>query len=295
MNHSLLFLRASPWAHILIFVIGLLVGVALASATGALTTNSTSNTTLVGSTFNYLFNSVGDLSETGSMVDSTSPYWWLNSGGRLSINGTYGATIKGATSATDPWRLAYAANNPVDTDQGAHPQNLFRLVTKSTWQNVSAQAQFMISSDHFSSSPNRNASNGLLLMNRYADQGQTLYYTGIRVDGTAVIKKKYKGTYYTMAQKAVFPGTYGTPASNHNLLPHNEWVSLKSEVVNNANGGVTVDLYMKRANETSWTKLLEATDNGQYGGTAPITAAGYEGIRTDFMDVEFNNYHLEKI
>jgi hypothetical protein len=60
-------------------------------------------------------------------------------------------------------------------------------------------------------------------------------------------------------------------------------------------GGVTVDLYMKRAADTTWTKLLEATDNGQYGGTPPITAPGYEGIRTDFMDVQFNNYELEKI
>lgn len=229
------------------------------------------------------------------MLESTSPFWWLNSGGRLNINGAVGSTIKGATSLTDPWRLAYAAANPVDTDLGAHPQNLFRLVTKSTWQNVSAQADFYISADHFSSSPNRNASNGLLLMNRYADAGQTLYYAGIRVDGTAVIKKKYKGTYYTMAQKAVFPGTYGSPANNVNLLPHGEWVSLKTEVFNNHNGGVTIDFYMKRANESSWTKLLEATDNGQYGKTPPIKDAGYEGIRTDFMDVQFENFELKKI
>jgi hypothetical protein len=217
MNHSPLFLRASQSPHILIFVIGLLVGVALATAGTTVTNNSlTGKTATVGSTFDYLFNNAGELNETGAMSESSSPYWWLNSGGRLNIDGTVGSTIKGATSATDPWRLAYAANNPTDTDQGAHPQNLFRLVTKSTWQNVRAQAQFYISSDHFSTSPNRNASNGLLLMNRYADQGQTLYYTGVRVDGTAVIKKKYKGTYYTMAQKAVFPGTYGTPASNKN-------------------------------------------------------------------------------
>jgi hypothetical protein len=99
-----------------------------------------------------------------------------------------------------------------------------------------------------------------------------------------------------MAQKAVFPGTYGSPANNVNLLPHNEWVSLRSEVVTSSDGKtVTVDLYMKRANETSWTKLLEASDSGQYGGTPPITAAGFEGIRTDFMDVQFENYELKTI
>jgi len=293
MKHSSKSLPIKNSIGILTFVIGLLAGVALMGATVSLTSNT--QTAAVGSTFNYYFDSVGSLNEVGSMSESSSPYWWLNSGGRLVINGNNGATIQGATSLTDPWRLLYAAANPVDTDQGAHPQNLFRLVTKSKWGNVSEEARFYIVKDHLSASSNRNASNGLLLMSRYADSGQTLYYAGIRVDGTAVIKKKYKGTYYTMAQKAVFLGTYNAPRDNKNLLPHSEWVSLKSETVTTSSGGVNVILYMKRANETSWSKLVEASDTGQYGGTAPITAAGYGGIRTDFMDVKFENYKLETI
>lgn len=211
------------------------------------------------------------------------------------MNGGTGATIQGALSLTDPWRLLYSAANSLDTDNGLHPQNLFRLVTKSKWGNVSEEASFYIVRDHLSTSPNRNASNGLLFMSRYADAGQTLYYAGIRVDGTAVIKKKYKGTYYTMVQKAVFGGAYALPKDDKNLLPHSEWLALKSETVTTSSGGVNVILYMKRANESVWTKLVEANDSGQYGSTPPITAAGYGGIRTDFMDIKFENFKLQTI
>ena len=39
-----------------------------------------------------------------------------------------------------------------------------------------------VEADHFSTSPNRNSSNGVLLMSRYSDSGDTLYYAGMRVD-----------------------------------------------------------------------------------------------------------------
>lgn len=294
MKRSLLFLPASGELRILLFVIGLLVGVALVGGSASLT-NNTDNTAAVASPFIYYFNSIGTLNETGAMLESTSPYWWLNSGGQLLIKDGVGSSIHGSAPVTNLWRTLYAVSNPVDTDQGTHPQNLFRLVTKSKWQNFSQEAQFYIDQNNLSDSPNRNASNGLLLMNRYADSGQTLYYAGIRVDGTAVIKKKYKGTYYTMAQKAVLPGTYSGSKDEKNLLPHNEWVGLKTETNTNSDGSVRVSLYMKRENETSWTRLLEATDKGQYGATPPITASGYAGIRTDFMDVRFDMYKLTKI
>lgn len=228
------------------------------------------------------------------MLESTSPYWWLNSGGYFNIRDGVGATAQGDLGLLDPWRIIYAAANPTDTDGGKHPQNLLRLVTKSSWKEVREEASFYIVRDNFSASPNQNASNGLLLMSRYQDAGQTLYYAGIRVDGTAVIKKKYKGTYYTMAQEKVFPGTYEGSSQDKNLLPHNEWVSLRSETTTNEGGTVTVKLFMKRAGG-EWKELLSATDTGKNFGATPITTAGYGGIRTDFMDVKFDNFKLENI
>jgi hypothetical protein len=294
MKRSAIFLAKEMRVGILVFVIGLLTGIALIGATGLVTNNQT-QTAEIGASFDYHFNSQGVLKETGLLGESTSPYWWVNSGGALLIDGETGSTMTGTAPLANLWRVLYAASNPIDTDNGTHPQNIFRLVTRSSWRNVQQEAMFYILQDNLSASPNRNASNGLLLMNRYADAGQTLYYAGIRVDGTAVIKKKYKGAYYTMAQKALFPGTYSGSRDNKNLIPHNEWIGLRSEVVTNSNGGVTIDFYMKRAGETSWTKLLEATDNGQYGKTPPITAGGYAGIRTDFMDVKFEEYKLNTI
>lgn len=227
--------------------------------------------------------------ETGSMSDSSSPYWWVNSGALLIIADGVGKTYAGAMPSSDQWNILYRASSSSDTDNGTHPQNLFRLVSRSIWNNVRVESDYKINHDNFSSSPNRNQSNGLLLMSRYQDAGQTLYYAGIRVDGHAVLKKKYKGTYTTLAEKTVFPGTYSI-ASNVNLLPHNSWVTLRSETVTNSDGSVTVRLFMKKAGETAFTKLLEAKDT-----SSPITGDGYIGIRTDFMDVEFDNVRATKI
>ncbi len=280
---------------ILLFVLGILLGVALASNTSLIT--STHYQTLpaaVYSPFVYSFNSKGVLKEAGSMGETTSPYWWLNSGGYFDLTAGVGMTNQGALPSSDPWYKAYKAANSLDTDGGTHPQNLFRLVTRSTWGNVREEAHFYIVRDNFSASPNQNASNGLLLMSRYQDSGQTLYYAGIRVDGTAVIKKKYKGTYYTMAQTPVFAGTYTQPSDDKNLLPHAQWIGLRSETRTNADGTVTVTLYMQRAGG-AWKQLLQATDTGKNFGTTPITASGYAGIRTDFMDVKFDSFKLEAL
>lgn len=243
------------------------------------------------SDFIYSFNAPGTLEEVARADKSPSPYWFLDSGGKLLIEGGVGKTVQGALTSSDRWRLAYAATNPVDTDNGYHPQNIFRLLTKNSWDDASMEASFMIAGDNFSDSPNRNASNGLFLMSRYQDQN-TLYYAGVRVDGVAIIKKKYHGTYYTMAQKAVFAGTYGPRTPN--LIPHDEWVGLRGITETNADGSVSVRLFMKRT-DTPWVSVVSATDSGTFGGTPPILAAGPDGIRTDFMDVLFGRIRISPL
>ncbi|HWO07542.1 MAG TPA: hypothetical protein VNM40_03070 [Candidatus Paceibacterota bacterium] len=240
------------------------------------------------SSLDYQFKVDGTLRETGSMNESSSPYWWLNSGGALILDNGIGMTYQGTVPTIDRWRGLYANNNPTDTDNGTHPQNLFRLVSRSTWENVRAEASYKITRDNFSSSPNRNASNGLLLMSRYKD-GNTLYYAGVRVDGTAVIKKKHNGTYTTLAQKKLYAGSYSDGGTT-NLLPHGSWLSLRSETVTNGDGSVTVRLYVKNPGESSFSKVLEARDSSN-----PITGSGHIGIRTDFMDVQFDNVKATKI
>lgn len=247
---------------------------------------------VITSPYVYSFNSDGLLTEVSHMSESSSPYWWVNSGGRLLMNDGLGTTMLGDAPILDRWRLAYSLANPVDTDGGRHPQNLFRLVSRSAWQNVRVSAQFKILKDNWSESPNRNASNGFLLMLRYID-GENLYYAGLRVDGTAVLKKKFRGAYYTMAQKKEYAGTY-VQGGKVNVLPHQQWLNLRGEVVNAADGSVIVRLFQQQA-DGLWKKLLEARDYGEFGDTAPITAKGYLGIRTDFMDVAFDSFRAETI
>jgi hypothetical protein len=220
------------------------------------------------------------------MGDSSSPYFWVNSGAQMRLANGRGMTIQGDLPEGHPWRAIYAAANPLDTDNGKHPQNIFRLVGRSRWQNSQQEAYFKIAKDNLSASPNRDGHNGLLLFNRYQDS-QSLYYTGIRVDGSVVIKKKLNGTYTTLGMKKIFPGTYNR-MTNPNLLPHDTWIGLRSVVRTNANGSVTIQVYTDVSWKGIWTLALTAVDDGSSG--APITAAGYGGIRTDFMDVIFDSY-----
>lgn len=248
---------------------------------------------IVKSPYVYNFDQDGVLKEAPSIDKSTSPYWWLNSGAYLPIYGGRGHTNQGDLVPTDPWYLLYLQANPIDTDNGVHPQNIFRLLTRSTWQNAREEALFIVNKDNLSPSPSRDASNGLLLFSRYQDSDNT-YYAGIRVDGAAVIKKKQNGIYTTLAYvKGIYPGTYNRD-SNPNLLPKNKWIGLRSETVNNPDGSVSIKLYLDKGWSGKWQLVAEAKDVGTVSGP-PITTPGYGGIRTDFMDVTFENFRLTNL
>ncbi len=244
---------------------------------------------LAASSFLYNFNSVGTLKEAGTSAESSSPYFWLNSGAKLVIQNGTGSTIENSLLATDPFRILYSVSNPTDTDLGFKPQNIFRLVTKNSWANADTEVAFRTLRDNLSASPNRNASNGVLLMTRYVDS-DNLYYAGVRVDGAAVIKKKIGGIYYTLASAQVF-GTKGTynRDTNPDLIPGNTWMRMKSELRTNADGSVSIRLLLDKENKGSFTPVLSVTDNGT--GGAPILE-GRAGIRTDFMDAEFDNFRV---
>lgn len=248
----------------------------------------------VSSPYLYNFNQDGVLSEAGSDSESASPYWWLNSGGYMTLSGGRGSTNIGLLAASDLFRFLYSVSNPNDTDDGFRPQNIFRLLTRSAWQNARQEAYFIIKEyNEKSLSDNRNQSNGILFFNRYQD-GDNLYYTGIRVDGSAIIKKKSGGIYYTLASsEGIYPGIYDRDTSP-SLLPQNKWIGLRSEVVNNADGSVSIRLFIDKGWSGRWTLIAEIVDRGEAGGI-PITTPGRGGIRTDFMDIEFENYRMTKI
>ena len=237
-----------------------------------------------------VFDFTGILEETGDPNNSQSRNWWLNSGGQLFFDGIIARTLQGETDSSNKWFRLYKNTTPVETDSGLHPQNIFRLVNKNNIQNSVQQAYFKINKSILSRSPNRNNSNGILFLNRYID-GDNLYYTGIRVDGTSIIKKKIDGKYLTMAQNRVFEGEYNKE-SNPNILPVNTWIGLKSEVKNLNFRTVELKLYLDRKGDGNWELVAEAVDDGKSFDGSSFINAGHPGIRTDFMDIEFKDYSI---
>jgi hypothetical protein len=229
--------------------------------------------------------------EAGSMKESADPCWWLSSGAILAVDQGVARTIQGALPAGSIWREHYAKSSPVDTDDGAHPQNLFRLVTREKWLDYRQEVRFRTMRVNLSASPERGEWSGIFLFQRYQDS-DNLYYAGLRMDGTAVIKKKLNGTYVTLAQRPVFaqPDLYDRYA-NPSLLPAERWLELASVIRTEPNAQVRITLFARGVSGgNGWQVAAEALDGGEHG--APIRAAGHAGLRSDFMDLEFDSYAI---
>ncbi len=238
--------------------------------------------------FTYNFSSPGVLQESGSDLQTTSPYWYLNSGGKLIIEGDFGKTIQGPLSESDKWRRKYFLSNPLDTDNGYYPQNLFRILTRTKWLDYGEEVYFNIKKTNLSNSLNRNESNGILLFSRYQNSNN-LYYGGLRVDGNVIVKKKQNGIYTTLSSKKIFSGTYNRDR-NPNLLPLDTWIGVRLETENLSTNSVVIRVYTDFGRTGSWTLQSEVVDVNK-----PILTSGYGGIRTDFMDIFFDSYRITEI
>src|SRR3989344_6211224 len=80
--------------------------------------------------FSDNFSKGGTLEESASRKQSQSKSWWLSSGGEFHWQNGIAQTLQGPSPEDSYWYQAYASSNPEDTDNGQHPQNLFRLVTR---------------------------------------------------------------------------------------------------------------------------------------------------------------------
>jgi hypothetical protein len=247
-----------------------------------------------GSQLIYSFNAPGVVHEAASMKESWSPYWWLAAGGRMEIADHVGRTVYGALPSSDTWNQQYARWNPLDTSNGLYPQNIFRLVSKSYWKDVDQSVLFQMNGVNMTDTPNRDGYSGVLLMSRYVDQ-YSLYYAGVRMDGDVVIKKKYKGTYHTLAQKSHFSSSQEyNKYTNPSIIPMNRWIGMRSVTKTNSNGTVSIDLYLDETGTgNSWKKVLSVVD--QNTGSAVIDNVGHVGIRTDYANVQFDNYRIKEL
>ena len=226
------------------------------------------------------------------MDESRSQYWWLSSGGSLILQNGQGMTLHGEQEEGSALQEHYATYNNEHSDGGLHPQNIFRLVTRSMWKNFSQEIYVKMDEINMSDSSDRDGSDGVLLFNRYQDQ-DTLYYTGIRVDGSAVIKKKYEGTYTTLAIESLFQtgsSSYDRD-TNPNFIPGKTWMGIRSVVTSLENGNVQIQLYVDQNASGNWQLIAQAIDDGTKGGPV-ISSAGYGGVRMDYMDATMDNYYI---
>lgn len=243
-------------------------------------------------TFSDSFSEKETLEEAGKMKSSKNSHWWVNSGALANFKEGILKTNQGDLDEDSNWRKLYNKNNSRDTEDGRQPQNIFRLVSRDQWQNLEQTLYFRINKINLSDSDYRNESNGVLLFNRYQD-GDNLYYTGVRVDGHAVIKKKVADKYYTLAEKPVLTARENYDRNDSpNLLPINSWIGIRSEVTTISDDTVSLKLYVDKKNSGDWQLAAEAKDIPEKYGKKIISDPGYVGIRTDFMDVEFKDYEI---
>jgi hypothetical protein len=232
------------------------------------------------------------IEEARSFELSENRQWWLSSGAYFNVIDSIGRTVQGGLPESDPWRIAYARNNPLNTIDGFYPQHIFRLVTRSTWLNQTQEVYFLVSEYRPIESEERNASNGVFFFNRYIDQ-DNVYYAGFRVDGQATIKKKINGVYYDLAFAPVFESEVPyDPVTAPNLMPVGQWIGMRTEIQTQPDGSVRIELYADLENADEWSLVLSAVDVPGENGGPVFSEAGHAGLRSDFMDAAFSNYQL---
>jgi len=234
-----------------------------------------------------MFFSYRRLEEAGNASESKSASYWLDSGAYVYLQREKNIKSVQGELQSSKWHRIYKETNPSDTDNGEHPQNIFRLIYRSKKINFEQSAFFKINKINLSSSPNRNSSNGILFFSHYIDS-DNLYYTGLRVDGKAIIKKKIKGEYITLAEEQLVDGEYNT-VSSPNLLPEKQWIGIKSTTETLENS-VDLKLYKYDNNLNKWELILQAKDLDN-----PILSSGFAGIRTDFLDFECRDYSVSNL
>lgn len=71
-------------------------------------------------------------------------------------------------------------------------------------------------------------------------------------------------------------------------------IGIKKRPTFGSQGRVSIKFFIDKDKTGNWILATEAKDDGKTYGRPAILNEGYAGIRTDFMDVEFDNYKAIK-
>ena len=234
------------------------------------------------------------LEEAGGYESSLNNLYWLNSGALAYVYGSTSIrTLTGDLEKGSKWQRAYMVSNPIDTENGYHPQNLFRLFTKAVFSDAVYQTYFKITKIVLSQSPNRNESNGVLIM-FHAKDNANLYYAGLRVDGTAVIKKKTTGDYMTLGEVPVFAFAKYDKNSNPNLLPLDVWLGVQVKIKELPLKQEDITLSIDIGNSGMWVPMIHVIDTFQ-NNVPTLFEPSHAGLRTDFMEVQMKDFTITSI
>ncbi|MCA9308573.1 hypothetical protein KC980_03600 [candidate division WWE3 bacterium] len=209
--------------------------------------------------------------------------WNIVSGGILNIKKSVLSTNIGELNTQNPVYKLYQNKAPIDSDNGKHPQNLFKITTKRSYINSTQKITYKIKKLNLSDSPNRNNTNGIFLLSKYKNE-QTYYKAGLRVDGNFIISRTLNGETQILAAKTYFLGDYDRTQTPY-LINTSEEDLLKFETIETKDG-VMLKLYYRDTPKRDWFTMLEVFDPTDMA----IVSKGKNGIQTDFMDVEFTNY-----
>lgn len=215
--------------------------------------------------------------------------WHLVSGGQALIQEGQIGTIQGALSSSSKWRKAYLRKNPLDTNNGFLPQNIFLLLSREIYEHPLSQVYFNIQKTNLTESPNRSEWNGVYLVSRHKDTSN-FYLAGLRVDGQASIRKKVAGVYTTLAVEPVFTSSVYDKDLEPNLIPQDKWTGLRSTLTTDVDGRVRIVLEGDLAGTGEWQVLAEAVDSGVL-----VEDSAPTGLKSDFMDVIYTGYSVEEI
>jgi hypothetical protein len=198
----------------------------------------------------------------------------LLAGGYATVTEDGLETIQGAVEKDDPWRSKYLRSNAMDTESGYYPQNVFRLVTVESYKDSSTEVYFNVRNFNPSTSPNKNDSNGVYILSRYTEVGN-FYMAGLDMLGNAVIRKRLWGAYTTL-----------TDAKLLEALPRDTLIGLRL-VTETLSDTTQLKLYVDQGEGLKL--VMEVEDTGE------IIKEGYAGLRSDFMDVVYENFKVENI
>lgn len=105
-------------------------------------------------------------------------------------------------------------------------------------------------------------------------------------------KKKLRGTYSTLKSNKVYSGHYNIDFSP-NLIPTNRRIGIKTKISTNVKGKIDITMYLDDPQlGEGWTQVLQVEDSE--ADSELILKKGYAGIRSDFMDVIFDDYQASE-